>query len=672
MKTSKYPYGSYPFDEFNPLQSLVFPHIETDDNVVIEAPTSSGKTICAEILAGKALGEGKRMVYLSPLKALVEEKVEDWTSAEHSWRDYTLCPLTGDYSLSKEKEEELSRANIILATFEMMAVRSRRSRVENNSWIDEVGVLVVDEAHFISSKDRGDHLENALVAFTHRNKQARIVVMSATLANSDEFVHWLATLNSHPTELIRSDYRPCKLHYHFPIMQSPPGRRMSYAVLEDTKVETAVELVTEYPDDQWLLFVHGKPTGNKLVDALRKQFPQTLCTFHNADKSKEQKAAISKRFKEGKLRYLVATSTLAFGVNLPARRVAILGVKRGYNDVDPMDIVQECGRAGRPKYDTEGDAYVILQSNENKQWINLLTGGLRADSVIVERLGLHLIGEITEKRVNSLDESKDWARRLFVSYQGNWDDKDAENVFRYFEKENIIHKNDDGDGYHVTQLGMIAAHHYFDPRDVAAWRDSIFRLQSDGNLYDEIGISLLVGGVKTKPSYIPKELRELASDYLAELKMRKLYAHNDNSLVRAAVINQVLSNPDDPHINNNRVLSQVGLHHDLERVISCIDNLERRVMKIRRRPLYWGVIKNRIKYGIMDDQAELCCLPGIGPRYSGSLVKNGVRSFKEFLYNKQKVSTLIPLKAHKESLKFLKKYYASKKRKTVKKEESAW
>ena len=352
IRTKEYVHNKhhlYPFDEFNPVQSEILQrgYAEEWTNVVVCAPTASGKTICGELLAGKLLSQGYKVAYLSPLKALVEEKVHDWSDEAHPWHQYDLFAMTGDYAMSPRREKHLAKADIIICTYEMLAVRSRRTRKENSEWLDKIGCLIVDEAHFIASEGRGDHLENALVSFTRRNPQARIVFLSATMKNSREIVDWLEVLNGKETRLVQSDYRPCELSIEFNTYPKPKGNQWkTYAENEELKIDTVLDTIRENIDDQWLIFVHSKKTGRAIVDAIKQSLyldsiKIPTVTFHNADLTLEKRRNVEENFKSGKLRYLVATSTLAYGLNLPARRVAIVGVHRGITEVDPMDIIQE-------------------------------------------------------------------------------------------------------------------------------------------------------------------------------------------------------------------------------------------------------------------------------------------------------------------------------------------
>jgi replicative superfamily II helicase len=670
MKAVDYVYGNYPFEEFNPVQNEVFPYIESDSNVVIASPTSSGKTIAGELLAGKALSEEKRIVYLSPLKALVEEKVQDWSEDSHPWSQYSTIAMTGDYVMSEEREEELSQASIIIATYEMMAVRCRRAKLEKTGWIEEVGVLLVDEAHFIASDGRGDHLENALVAFTMRNPSARIVFMSATLRNFGDFVEWLTILNSKQTHCVYNNYRPCKLSIHYCEYTKPLGGYTAYREEENRKLATTLQVINKYPDNQWLIFVHAKTTGGSLFRALRSEFPHTTISYHNADLERKKRSEVENNFREGKIRYLVATSTLAYGLNLPARRVAIVGTKRGINEVDPMDVIQECGRAGRPKYDKEGDAYVILSNKDASKWKVYLTQGVDVWSKLATKPSFHLVGEVAEGRVSNERTANEWASRTLARSQGSWHDvtgqitlQDLNDIGAVVKSPNSdwVHNSSsddrggDGDYFRITPLGRIAAYMYFDPHLVHAWKRNLGTLLDRGTSEDA-AIAWAIGNMGGREGYLPKQMRGLSSDYLSALRQHKLTMMNDASLAVSTTLFFMMQGYEDRGgtMNSHRYT----LLSDIDRITTCMNQIETRIFS-RKQPKtgtgplhFWRVVANRVRYGIERTQAELCLLPGVGKIHSQKLKDAGV-TMGNIQQRKTIVGKILPAKTLKNVLAYL-------------------
>jgi len=651
MKTAEYEFYQYPFESFNPVQSAVAEYIGSDCNLVVAAPTSSGKTICGELIAGyylfhTGLISVDKIIYTSPLKALAEEKYEDWTSQEHPWNKHSVVVMTGDYQMTEARQKEVHRADIIVSTYEMLAVRSRRAKHESIQWLLDTAVIIIDEAHFLSSEGRGDHLENALIGFTRLNPRARIVFLSATMRNAKIMAEWLTLLNGKPTELVESTYRPCHLQMHYETYSKPNVQQFRLFEAEKQEIiATALDLIEHHKQDQWLLFAHSKAYGREMWAALTRKYPGQSA-FHNADQSKESRKAIETSFKDGRLRYLVATSTLAYGLNLPARMVIILGVKRGMAYVDPLDIIQECGRAGRPKYDTAGDAYVILENSQLPEWTKLLSEGIDVKSRLPHKVGFHLIGEIAEGRVDSPDTAHHWADRTLANKQGLWSASKVSELFDSFKKEGLIYSDLDDwtdeevkSNYAVTKLGKIASINYFDPFDVTAWKKNIVTIRSRDLTKDDAAVAwALTNCPSVSSGFIPKEMRSLTNEYLFELRRLNLFVSSDGFLSKAAVLYNQIQGQD--HVVSAFPAMLTPIVMDAPRIISCLYQIDSMVLSNRDRG-YWDSVLTRILYGVGWEAAELCKLDGIGRVNAERLIGAGINSIDSFIQQEQFVKTLL-------------------------------
>jgi superfamily II DNA/RNA helicase len=361
VPTSSYKLLKYPFSHFNRVQStLLINNIHKDDvNLVLGTATSSGKTVCAELCMARTLARGGKVVYVSPLRALTQEKYDEWS--ETFGDDYQIAIMTGDHVLTDARANVVNDAHILCVTSEMLDSRTRKYGSDKSSWIDDVRLVVVDESHIIGT-ERGHAVEAGLMRLTRINQAARVLLMSATMPNVMDFAKWLTALNAKKTEVINSPWRPTPLSWHFP-RYAETG---DYSANRTAKIDEAIRHVTD-PDkdhEKFLLFVHDKNTGNELLRKVRAEGIKS--EFHNAGASKEVRDRIESEFKDplGELRVLIATSTLAWGVNVPAQNAVIVGTTRGINSVDMADILQMAGRAGRalpPEYyivAPDIDAYV--------------------------------------------------------------------------------------------------------------------------------------------------------------------------------------------------------------------------------------------------------------------------------------------------------------------------
>jgi superfamily II helicase len=358
IPTSEFPYAQFPFPYFNRVQSTIMRegYWAKDCNLVLGTTTSSGKTVAAELFMNYTLTEGKRVVYVSPLKSLTQEKYEEWGER---YKKYPICILTGDYILTEAKAKELNEAKIVCLTSEMIDSRTRNHQSEKSAWMFEVGLVIVDESHIIST-NRGHAVEVGLMRFTKLVPSARVLCLSATMPNVEQFQKWLTGLNNKPTAVVNSDWRPTKLNWHL----VPHLVNGSYYEIQDDKKQKALALVLAKPTEKFLIFAHDKNTGRQILTMLKHEKIESY--FHNADLSLEERLEIEGKFadRDNGIRVLVSTSTLAWGRTLPARNVIILGVHRGLNDVDQLDVIQMAGRAGRsypPRY--------VIQTPNAKEYV---------------------------------------------------------------------------------------------------------------------------------------------------------------------------------------------------------------------------------------------------------------------------------------------------------------
>ncbi len=297
----------YPFSHFNPPQSEFCEVLYDDCNIVVCWPTGAGKTVAMELSNAKAKEDGGKCLNLFPLKALTEEKLMDWSESVHTFNKYKIVPITGDYVLDDAKKKELESADIIVATSEMLDSKTRN--YTRNSWLKDVSLLVVDEAHLLGSPSRGPRLESAIMRFISNNPQARIVLMSATVPNRFEIAEWIESITGRKTKILDSNFRPCILNKTFVKFDDMGSKK--YDRIEELRMHSVYENIKKNIKDQQLVFTGPKSWGYKFKDFLiRNGVP---AEFHNADLPKEKRREIEKKFREREIHILVSTSTLSWG-----------------------------------------------------------------------------------------------------------------------------------------------------------------------------------------------------------------------------------------------------------------------------------------------------------------------------------------------------------------------
>jgi len=629
---SSFKYHELRHDVLNPMQAAVLPWVDKNVNLVVATKTSTGKTTVAEMMGADALARNGKVVFLSPLRAVSQEKYDDWTHEDHPWSEHRIEILTGDYSLSSAKRKRLKRSRVIVMTSEMLDSKTRRMANEGNDWLLRVLCLVVDEAHLLTMEGRGDALEAGVMRFSQQNPHARIVFLSATMPNVDELGGWLTRLNGKPSVVVRSDWRPTELTVHWPTYLSMGN---NYHKNEESKREAAMDLLTRYSRDKWIVFVHSKKAGRALLSELRADGERV--EFHSADLDRASRAALEKAFRHGNLRICIATSTLAYGINMPARRVLVLGVHRGLQEVDPIDVAQEVGRAGRVGLDPRGDAYVLLPEDPSRP---SKTAGIRMRFQKVGRilsrlndvdvLAFHLTAEVSEGDVESEQQAVAWHDRSLAAYQGQFLVEDgtevsAGGVMARLARAGILKRT--GLRYEPTMLGRVSSWLYYSPFDISDWAGNFRRLTQLDRLRSDVGLAWAVGCVKTMfDAWTPREAQSDLSDVVDELRAIGIDQRRLPPMVLA--IDRLLSGETyKPLVSDQRAIA-----HDASRISQALSLIDKHVLRCLGQE-YCDLVGLRLRYGCSWDEADLCRLPGIGAKRASILIDEGVCSVEDVVAN---------------------------------------
>lgn len=446
----------------NPMQELMVPHMNKDYNVVVAAPTASGKSQAITMFGHKFLEKKKRVLYIGIMRALAQEKSDDWDEEGHPWKERRKTVISGDYKMDAAKQLEIDNAEIICITPESLASRLRHPNSPRNKWLHEVGVLVVDEIHLLSSGDRGTNMEAALVEFTYEFPKVQIVGLSATMPNVHQIGEWLTKLNNKKTEIIESDYRPVVLQKHF-----IPTYQMTKDDLEEEKMQLIEDLVMGKEDQQFLICVWQKTWGKKIEDYLKSL--KVPVAFHNANHDKVTRRDIESNFKAGNLRVLISTSTLFTGVNLPARNVIITAVEAARQDIPVYELQQAMGRAGRPRYDTEGDVYLFLPQSKFNYHQRRIENGEPIQSCMHERewLAMHFLGAQYLGRIDDVEGFSMWFDRTLAQHQQNLNATAKATllttILNDMKARRMVMYDDYTQHFRLAHRGKIAAQMYLDP-----------------------------------------------------------------------------------------------------------------------------------------------------------------------------------------------------------------
>lgn len=635
IPTSCYKFGKWPFEYFNPVQSALLPVVDQGCNGLVAAATSCGKTVISEIFASYIVRHlKKKFVFLCPLRALANEKYNDWTNPNHHFSDLNIGIYTGDYS----EKDGYDDNDIIIMTSEMLNHKVRLAK--KDSWISKVGNLTVDESHMLTVDGRGPHLESALMNFSNLNPDANIVLLSGTLPNVHEIASWLSILNNKKTFLIKSQYRPCQLKIHsLTYSQDAPAQ---IAISDE-----CIQLVNRYFSDKFIIFVHSKAVGNFILNALQNKGIDSA--FHNANLNKQQREEIENKFKNDKnLRVLVATSTLAQGLNLPARRVVIAGVHRGPEIVPSYDILQMCGRAGRPAFDTQGDAYVLFPENNRIDLEKFCLSPLQVRSQMLitsnsgdyATLAFHLLAEIHDGRVKNLQQANDWMNKSLAVHQNmRMRITLLEETFDKLIKAGILQKDEVNGEYSLTSLGRVSVMFYISPYSVASWSKNFSQIFKKENPHD-IEVCLALANISDNfIGAISKEDKLIMGKFLENVTKLGGKSFSDGVIKNAFIYYRLLfGNVEPKYFSLSKTLQQ-----DFPRISATLQAIDSWAKKWNKAD-FFKVFAKRIQHGVPARLLDLIDIKGIGKIKAEKLYDAGFKTKTDIKNNLDAASKIAGIK----------------------------
>jgi superfamily II RNA helicase len=396
----------------NPIQTICFELLaNTDKHSLVTAPTGSGKTTLFEISIGRVIKQNIdqnnkyintsfKIIYLAPIKSLCQEKYQEWR-VKFSQLNLSVIEATGDSKFINQSQ--LQSANIILSTPERWDSITRKWK-DYPLIISQIHLLLIDEIHLLNEEVRGGTLEAIvarmkLIAKNENFKNSpfcnfRIVALSATIPNIYDLAEWLS-VDAEGLKIFGEEYRPVQIEK---IVLGYNNDKNEYLFEKNLNFRLA-DLLQKYSDDRpSLVFCQTqkgtvtaclqlqKDTGrifnitpeqkselthlaNLVKDKQLIGLVKSGIAFHNASLTMFDRQLVEEYFKKGLLRVICTTSTLAQGVNLPARLVIIKstfcyrGSTIGYTEYNKIEIDQMVGRAGRPQYDTKGIAIIMTEKH---------------------------------------------------------------------------------------------------------------------------------------------------------------------------------------------------------------------------------------------------------------------------------------------------------------------
>ncbi|XP_028629505.1 helicase POLQ-like isoform X3 [Grammomys surdaster] len=414
---------------------LTLRSVQERKNLIYSLPTSGGKTLVAEILMlQELLCRQKDVLMILPYVAIVQEKISSLSSF-----GIELGFFVEEYAGSKGRFPPIKRRekkSLYIATIEKG--HSLVNALIESGRISTLGLVVVDELHMIGEGSRGAILEMTLAKVLYTSKTTQIIGMSATLNNVEDLQAFLKA------EYYTSQFRPVELKEFLKVndtiyaVDGQAAGGMTFSRLLNYKYSDAlkkmdpdhlVALVTEViPNYSCLVFCPSKKNCENVAEMLCKFLSKDylnhrekekceviknlrnvghgkVCpvlkrtipfgvAYHHSGLTCDERKLLEEAYATGVLCLFTCTSTLAAGVNLPARRVILRAPYVANSFLKRNQYKQMIGRAGRAGIDTAGESILLLQEKDKQQVLELINGPL-------ESCYSHLVEELT-KGIQSL------------------------------------------------------------------------------------------------------------------------------------------------------------------------------------------------------------------------------------------------------------------------------
>ncbi|HSS93136.1 MAG TPA: DEAD/DEAH box helicase [Candidatus Dormibacteraeota bacterium] len=405
--------GSLPF-KLDPFQREAIEKLDAGvGGVLVSAPTSSGKTVVAEYAIFRALHEGTKVIYTTPLKALSNQKFHDFV---REYGEEKVGLVTGENTINDD-------APVVVMTTEIL----RNLIYEDPKRLDAVNYVVLDEVHYIDDFPRGSVWEEIVI---QAPRTIKLLGLSATIGNYREIADWMAE-NRGGMETVFHNVRPVELkmwlsiHNRFYTLFKEDGgidQRTWTKAAEEEESSYRVGRFSRLPSND-LLKVIEELRRNDILPAIyfifsRRGCREALqrCSYHDLDlTTPEEKEAIDRvaaerllglkdrdeeslfrrmvdsrllrrglaehhagllpyhkemveeLFQRGLIKVVFATETLSLGINMPARGVVVSSFTKfdgvSFSNLTTGELTQLMGRAGRRGIDVIGHGVILKEAD---------------------------------------------------------------------------------------------------------------------------------------------------------------------------------------------------------------------------------------------------------------------------------------------------------------------
>uniref|UniRef100_A0A182NAQ3 DNA 3'-5' helicase n=1 Tax=Anopheles dirus TaxID=7168 RepID=A0A182NAQ3_9DIPT len=441
---------------FNKVQMAVGKTIlQSDDSIVVNAPTGSGKTVILELAMMKLLTQARdsntsfRIVYIAPTRSLCAEKFQDW-KVRFTPLGISCIQFDGDNAV--EDVGKLNDYRLVLSTPEKWELFTRRWDDQNVAVVlRPIRLFLIDEIQVMNDSERGANLElvvsrmkyiDARVCREQKNaggvaEPIRFIAVSACIPNVDDFAQWLRSDRNAVPFTFDETNRTTRIERHvlsFPSASNPykfelnlnyklPAIIEQYSRQKPTLVfctsRKSVESTAKFlarsnmkrtvPGGAMLHELSSNLANRNLQDCVAKGV-----AYHHAGLLHSDRNQIENHFRAGHLAVLCCTSTLCMGVNLPAYLVI---VKSTFNhagkDYSDNYILQMIGRAGRAEYSEDGVAVILTTDANMARYRKIVTETVPIESQLHRKLPELLNSEIAHGIIFDQPAVMEWIKSTF-------------------------------------------------------------------------------------------------------------------------------------------------------------------------------------------------------------------------------------------------------------------
>jgi len=618
--------------------------LETEQNFVIATPTASGKTLLAELVMLKSvLTASGKCLYVVPLNALAYEKYRCFKD-KYSPITLRIGISTGDYESSSRY---LAGNDIIILTLEKFDSLTRLKP----SWMRGITVLVVDEVHVIGEDKRGPRLEGAIARFMSFNPSVRVIALSATIQNADEFANWLHAY------VVKSEWRPVPLKEE--VFVAPNDSIIVERVLEEVK-----------NGSQALVFVNTKRGAASFARKLAKlmdsdpsldelaervdigiddlgEMVRHGVAYHNSWLHPEQRHAVEEAFLAHRLKVICCTPTLAMGVSLPAKMVLIRNYKffTPWRGTEPMPVCwvkQVFGRAGRPEHDDYGLGLIVARDEAERSEIEQIyingeperiESQFSQDSLREQILATIVAGARSAEQIEQFLDS------TFYAYQEGAKvavfKEQLNEILLDLESEGLIRidKNKVKDKEDIrlrpTEFGKLSSRLYLSINSALDLREGLtcFKSKSQSTLSD-FELLLLLCRCEEVPPLRVKEALTIATSLTDNLEL--VYAS------RYALGSAIVAHAWIDELSYQELKSKFGVYpgevHTNLYVLEWLSYAAARIARyLGLEPVYARLneLEDRIRHGVRHDLLDLVKIKGVGRVIARNLYSAGFRTHEE-------------------------------------------